>query len=212
MMVEILAAVVLLFLGYLLGYYLNRDDAEVLFFPDQKLPCNSFYSRLEGHRSRCGNTRCHYAHQEEGLTSLMRLCNCLNRASGKIDLCIYNFTEAKLADLLIRLFNSGVEVRVITDPHSDKDHPRDHDKVGFLQMAGIPVKSPRANTRGALMHNKFVIIDDKHLLMGSFNWTRNAITKNNEAIIKTKSRKIVKKFHTKFQQLWRELPEMQTIR
>ena len=33
------------------------------------------------------------------------------------------------------------------------------------------------------MHNKFVIVDDLYLITGSFNWTKNASTRNDENLI-----------------------------
>lgn len=52
------------------------------------------------------------------------------------------------------------------------------------------------------MHHKFVIIDDQLVCSGSFNWTIQAVTGNNESVIITSDSRIVQPFCKEFQKLW----------
>jgi cardiolipin hydrolase len=52
------------------------------------------------------------------------------------------------------------------------------------------------------MHHKFVIVDGKILVNGSFNWTRNAFTNNQENVIITNNVKMVTAFQAEFEKLW----------
>ena len=52
------------------------------------------------------------------------------------------------------------------------------------------------------MHNKFVIIDDKLLLTGSFNWSFSAVYKNSENIMVTGNPEIVNPYIDNFEMLW----------
>lgn len=52
------------------------------------------------------------------------------------------------------------------------------------------------------MHHKFCIIDDEMVFCGSFNWTSQAITGNNESVIVTNDAWVVEPFRAEFKKLW----------
>lgn len=54
------------------------------------------------------------------------------------------------------------------------------------------------------MHHKFVLIDDRIVAFGSFNWTIQAVTENNESILVTSDPATVRPFVSEFQRLWIE--------
>ena len=64
------------------------------------------------------------------------------------------------------------------------------------------VKTWKPTKENAQMHNKFVIIDDKLLLTGSFNWSFSAVNKNWENIMITGNPDIVNPYIDNFEQLW----------
>ena len=59
------------------------------------------------------------------------------------------------------------------------------DVTQLLQEAGIRVHVQRG-TKGGILHDKFLIIDGKYVLTGSFNWTGNATQKNDENFVVSK--------------------------
>jgi mitochondrial cardiolipin hydrolase len=52
------------------------------------------------------------------------------------------------------------------------------------------------------MHHKFVVIDGRLLVTGSFNWTRQAIMGNRENLIVTDLPELVSSYLSEFEQLW----------
>ena len=56
----------------------------------------------------------------------------------------------------------------------------------------------------ARMHHKFVVIDDKLLLNGSFNFTSTAVWKNNENIMALDHPGLISKFKLEFLKLWKQ--------
>lgn len=152
---------------------------------------------------------CKYAHYGDE-SSLMKVYLVLHEATKSIDLCMYLITQNALSDFLIHLKKyKGITVRIITDSAGD-DEFKINNQASDLQKAGIIVKSNQSN--GALMHNKFVIVDNKTVVFGSFNWTNNAILRNDEAIIVTSQKTIVSLFADKFQSLWKQKPRSYNYR
>jgi len=68
---------------------------------------------------------------------------------------------------------------------------------------GIPVVMDNATSH---MHHKFVVVDGKVLLTGSFNWTRSASEQNQENVLITSDPRLVAPFATEFDRLWVKLP------
>jgi cardiolipin hydrolase len=52
------------------------------------------------------------------------------------------------------------------------------------------------------MHHKFLVIDGRLLITGSFNWTRQAIIGNNENLVITDHADLVSAYCQEFDRLW----------
>ncbi|BFZ17251.1 hypothetical protein BsWGS_20290 [Bradybaena similaris] len=89
-------------------------------------------------------------------------------------------------------------MRIITDSDQLRSSGS---RIWSLRQEGIPV---RTNPSAYLMHHKFVVIDGKVLLNGSFNWTVQAITGNQENVIITDDSAVTSLFVSEFQRLWEE--------
>ncbi|CAG5041619.1 unnamed protein product [Parnassius apollo] len=76
-----------------------------------------------------------------------------------------------------------------------------------LERQGIPVRWMKSSN---LMHHKFCLVDtlavDKHItpfvMMGSLNWTNQALNGNWEDVTVTSQRDIVQQYHAEFERLW----------
>lgn len=145
---------------------------------------------------------CKYLHVGDK-SSLKEVYLTLNEATRSIDICMYLITYRWLSEFLKHLKETrGVRVRIITDSAAD-DEFKINNQASDLQNSGIVVKTNQS--AGALMHNKFVIIDNKTVVLGSFNWTNNAILRNDEAVIITSQKNIVLAFVDKFRTMWNQM-------
>lgn len=187
---------------------LNLAINEVLFFPDSEFPCSTISkSILSKDRPKanpiqrlCRNPSCKRLHgrKEEASSSMLKFVTYLSTAKKSVDLCIYMFTQSNFSDILRQLHDNGIAVRIITD---GSENEATGSQVYKLQSLGIQIKSNKRGT-GALMHHKFVIIDNKILLSGSFNWTNQAVVSNYEAVLVTSSESLVTPFVNKFNEMW----------
>eukprot|EP00668_Euglena_longa_P006025 GGOE01007139.1.p1 GENE.GGOE01007139.1~~GGOE01007139.1.p1 ORF type:complete len:207 (+),score=61.66 GGOE01007139.1:62-682(+) len=146
------------------------SQEEVLFFPEQQLPCRNYYANQP---CRFGDN-CRFAHKP---TNLTRLCDQLKAAKTSIDICVFNITCDFITRQIVDAHKRGVHVRIISD---DAQAQTKNSDIPELRDAGIPVRTDKSPTH---MHHKFCIIDNKVLINGSFNWTVQAVTGNAENVV-----------------------------
>ncbi len=117
---------------------------------------------------------------------------------------LYSFTEDTLGDSLIELVNKGKKVYGIFDLEqvgSDGIYS-EYDK---LRSAGTQITIDGNQYK---MHHKFAVIDpflsSAKLFTGSFNWSVNANTKNDENVLIIYSPEIAEIYYREFLKLWRQ--------
>ena len=71
-----------------------------------------------------------------------------------------------------------------------------------LANHGIPVRSDDNET--AHMHNKFMVVDKTFLLTGSFNWTFQAGSSNQENLLVVDHPFYIERYVNEFEKLWTE--------
>lgn len=86
----------------------------------------------------------------------------------------YSFTSAPIAKAIMDAKKRGIDIRVILDKSQVKAR---YSSAKLLENAGI---STWIDSRVAIAHNKVMIIDDRVVITGSFNFTKAAQYKNAE--------------------------------
>lgn len=143
--------------------------------------------------------RFHQVYFSPGYDILDNLRDLVQVASKTIDICVFSFTEHRLAKVVVEAQKRGVQVRIISDDLKTKDRGS---KIEWLKGNGIDIKIDHSM---AHMHNKFGIIDHRIAFTGSFNWTKSATRANNENLLVTSNHSIVEQFSEEFDQLWKEM-------
>ena len=98
-----------------------------------------------------------------------------------------NSPSNQLIDALIKAKNRGVDVEVILDirQKSDRTTIRNLETGKRLTTAGVAVIF---DTEQVSTHSKLLIIDEKLVIIGSTNWTYNALKSNHESSVVFESR------------------------
>lgn len=124
-----------------------------------------------------------------------KILNALNNARATIDVSVAWFTNATLLNKLEEKQKDGCKVRVMVDAnHTNRKYGVDLSKFEY--------KAVTAERKG-IMHHKFCVIDNNVIIHGSYNWTTNAETKNNEEISVQKNDVIMASQYTReFNRIW----------
>lgn len=127
--------------------------------------------------------------------NVARICREIGQARHRVWLAMFTFTDDLLSEAIVRACDRGVDVRVIVD---DAQCDVSGGEAKWLANRGVPVTTDMS---GALMHHKFVVLDNT-VLSGSFNWTRAGSMANNENLCVLQDPCVVKPFAREFASLW----------
>ena len=100
-------------------------------------------------------------------------------AKSTIRLAAYSFTSPKVVQALLHAKKRGVDVRVVVDDRGNRSKAS-VSAMNILLGAAIPV---RTNSKYAIHHDKYVIVDEIHVQTGSFNYSKAAAKSNSENVL-----------------------------
>jgi len=124
----------------------------------------------------------------------------IEMAEQSLEAVLYKFDDKGLEKAVKKALESGIRVRVVADAEEAK---KAHSYIKEIRKAGAEI---RLWERGKL-HAKFVVLDGKRVLTGSFNWTDSAQHRNTELVIDLDQPATVKRFQEIFERLWQEAKE-----
>jgi phosphatidylserine/phosphatidylglycerophosphate/cardiolipin synthase-like enzyme len=118
----------------------------------------------------------------------------ISSAESEINIAVAWFTNEVLFEAILKKIDKGVKSNliIINDSINNNINGLDFDLI--IQKGGNLFLSESEN----IMHHKFAIIDNKHLINGSYNWTYFAEYKNHENIIITQDQEILNRFSIEF--------------
>ena len=124
-----------------------------------------------------------------------KILDALDEAQATIDVCVAWFTNTTLQKKLLEKLKEGCKVRVMIDSnYTNQKHGVD--------LTSFEYKAVNAERKG-IMHRKFCVIDNNVLIHGSYNWTTNAETKNDEEISVHKNNvKMASQYTKEFNRIW----------
>lgn len=91
-------------------------------------------------------------------------------ARKSIDVCCFELNNQVITEALVNAVRRGVTVRLVTETDNLRAPG-----VGILQGVGVPVVDDQ---RQPLMHNKFMVFDNRAVWTGSMNFTENCAYHN----------------------------------
>jgi phosphatidylserine/phosphatidylglycerophosphate/cardiolipin synthase-like enzyme len=120
----------------------------------------------------------------------------LKKAKISIYFMAFSFTSAGIGEMMIQKAKDGVQVRGIFERRGTKES---HSQYTKMKLEGLTVKLDHNRN---LMHHKIIIIDGVRVIMGSYNFSRNANRSNDENILIIDNKDIAAEYLFEFKRLW----------
>lgn len=130
-------------------------------------------------------------HFSPGQTCQHEIIKLIAQSKHMLHICVYNLTDWQIGQAIEESHLRGVDVKLITDNQNFSA------LASKLRENGISVRVDNAN----LMHHKFAIVDNQYIINGSYNWTHQAKS-NDENILIIRLAHIVEDFSKRFDLLW----------
>lgn len=118
----------------------------------------------------------------------------IRRAKREILVAAFVLTDREIVDALLGAKRRGVEVRVVLEARNLGDSREE-----ALLQGGIPV---RKDANPYTLHHKVMVLDEAHVITGSYNFTFRAREVNNENLLVLKSPSLAEAYRKEVLRLW----------
>lgn len=104
-------------------------------------------------------------------------------AQHEIHMLAYSFTSAPVTQALLAAHKRGVRIKLVVDHSHNLEQERSSKAraaLSALANAGVEVRTTKAF---AIHHDKVIVVDRKHVQLGSFNYSAAAQSRNSENVL-----------------------------
>jgi len=119
----------------------------------------------------------------------------INQSKDQIEMAMYYLTNKEITKSLIDAHKRGVKIKIFTDDKKVRSK-----RYRYLASQGINIRNDK-NSK-AIMHNKFLIIDQKLVWLSSANYTVYSFYRNYDNFIRIEDRDIARYYSRKFDSLY----------
>lgn len=134
------------------------------------------------------------------------LINVINSSKSTLNIAIYSITKYDIVDAIANAKKRGVDVKIITDKECSSSSSQSKE-LSYLLRYNIPIK---INSHSGLMHMKVTIADSSTVTVGSYNYTQNASTENDEVLCVINDRNVATTFQNEFTSMWNDSSNYQS--
>ncbi|MEN3047463.1 MAG: phospholipase D family protein [Candidatus Caldarchaeales archaeon] len=120
----------------------------------------------------------------------------INRANRSVLVAIFSFTRDDIAAALIRAKNRGVEVRVVMERERANESGSEYRRLRDNRV------DVRLDGNSDLMHHKFIVVDERLVITGSYNFSVAAEDRNDENVVVILSERVADRYRSEFERVW----------
>lgn len=126
----------------------------------------------------------------------------LQNARRNIRFMAFSYTQPEMGNAMLERLKSGVSVEGVFETVGSDS--------AFSEMLPLHCAGGKMRRDGnpGFLHHKVIIIDNRIVITGSFNFSDSANTKNNENVIIIDNADIAKRYLEEFQQVWKEASDL----
>lgn len=126
----------------------------------------------------------------------------MSSAQKSIHAELYQFSFPELREAVASAAGRGVDVKIILDPTVDSNL----DTAEFLKARGAQVRWGSQEYK--YTHAKSAVVDGKKVVVGSINWSGNAMRNNREAAVVVEDEETAEEFERVFAEDWGKASEV----
>lgn len=130
-----------------------------------------------------------------GIDSL--LAKAIDNTRVSLDIAVFDLDNPTIADAILAAQRRGVAVRLVTDDEHGWNN--EESDLPQLREAGVSIID---DGRSALMHNKFMILDERAVWTGSMNYTINGAYRHNNNVVALDDARAVAAFQAEFEEMF----------
>lgn len=125
------------------------------------------------------------------------LLKAINSTQKSIKVQAYSLKDPDVINALIDVQKSGKSVQILLD--KEHLHGKSKSILTDMKTSGILVKIEKTS---GLSHNKIMIIDEKTIVTGSYNFSKGAYKRNSENLLILSDEALSKQYLENFENLW----------
>ncbi|MFT7579906.1 MAG: phosphatidylserine/phosphatidylglycerophosphate/cardiolipin synthase-like enzyme [Myxococcota bacterium] len=119
----------------------------------------------------------------------------LSGAQHSVAACLYEFNRDALINGVMNVNINQVPIRFVGDGDELEDE-------GYELLDSLGVQMSLRKPKDRIMHNKFVVIDERWVIMGSMNFSENGVMKNNNHVVIFDSPALAAQYLEEFDQMF----------
>lgn len=120
----------------------------------------------------------------------------LKKAKSSISFLAFSFTSKPIGEAMIAQSKKGVKVEGVFEKNGSDTKESQYKKMLVENIPVVVDKNPHN------MHHKVIIIDDDIVIMGSYNFSKNASKHNDENILILENKEIAAKYLAEFRKIY----------
>ncbi len=126
------------------------------------------------------------------------LASAIDAAERSLDIAAFELNSELIYEAILGAQRRGVTARIVTD---DRHGLEDDSNTALrdLRAAGLPIV---VDNRSGLMHNKFIIVDERAVWTGSWNYTLNGTYRNNNNVLVLESAQAAAAYKSEFDEMF----------
>ncbi|MBR9691170.1 phospholipase [Candidatus Woesearchaeota archaeon] len=130
-----------------------------------------------------------------------RIEEALEEAKKSIHFLVFSFTHTGIANEIVMRMYAKVDVKGVFEKRGTGSQ---YSRYRLMDFQGADV---RKDNNSGVMHHKVFIIDNKTVITGSFNPSKNADTRNDENILIIHDKEVAEIFLNEFKFIWESFSE-----
>lgn len=119
----------------------------------------------------------------------------INGANSTLDFAVMGFGEPRVVAAMLAAWDRGVELRMV----GDAGHIFGSSGYDALRDRQVPMS---IGNMPHIMHNKFMVVDDRFVFCGTANWTESDLIMNSNNFVMMDSPAVAADFTAEFEQLY----------